>query len=92
VFEIGPKQGFDDSACDKLIEVFGNPISTLKFFASAAKEGRKLATLQQEGLIQLPAPTTEGITLLGVPAHHRKQYGVVEVQRVKRRSKKKKEE
>lgn len=88
VFEIGPKHGFDQTACNKLIEIFGNPISALKFLTEVGKEGRKLAALQQAGLIHLQESSAEGISLLSIPAQYRRGYGIVEVQKVKRRSKK----
>jgi hypothetical protein len=67
VFEIAPKFGFDDVSCNKLIEIMGNPISTLKYLALVGREGRKLAVLQSEGLLELPQASTE-IALLTSPA------------------------
>jgi hypothetical protein len=63
VFEVGEKLGFDALSCDKLIEIVGNPISALKYIVAAGNEGRKLATLEQQGLLRLPAPTGEAIVL-----------------------------
>jgi hypothetical protein len=38
VSEIGPQLGFDASNLDKLIEVFGNPIATLKYLLAVGRE------------------------------------------------------
>jgi hypothetical protein len=54
VFEVGKSLGFDGSSCDKLINIVGNPISALKFLVAAANEARKLAELQDAGLLVLP--------------------------------------
>ena len=48
---------------EALIHVLGNPISALKFLVAAGKEGRKLATLQNEGKLALPAPADPHIRL-----------------------------
>jgi hypothetical protein len=56
VFDVGVPLGFSHDACEKLINVLGNPISALKFLVAAGKEGRKLATLHGEGKLSLPTP------------------------------------
>ena len=63
VFEIGPKLGFDALSCERLIAIVGNPISTLKFLVAIGREGRKLADLQSNGLLELPAPPDGIITI-----------------------------
>lgn len=63
VFELGPKLGFDALSCERLIDIVGNPISTLKFLVMAGKEGHRLSTLQKNGLINLPMASAETITI-----------------------------
>ena len=53
-FEVGEKLGFDPISCEHLISITGNPISALKYLAVAGAEGRKLAELQKQGLLELP--------------------------------------
>jgi hypothetical protein len=87
VFEVGEKLGFDALSCDKLIEIVGNPISALKYIVAAGNEGRKLAALEQQGLLQLPALTGEAIVLQSSGGSKQRQRGVVQV--VRRRTRKK---
>lgn len=54
VFEAGQILGFDGDSCEVLISATGNPISALKYLVAAAREARKLADLQRDGLIKLP--------------------------------------
>jgi hypothetical protein len=54
VFDVGARLGFDPVSCEKLIEIVGNPISALKFLVAVGNEGRKLATLQENGLSSFP--------------------------------------
>jgi hypothetical protein len=54
VFELGAKLGFDALSCERLIEIVGNPISTLKYLVAVGNEGRKLAELEAAGLLKLP--------------------------------------
>jgi hypothetical protein len=61
-FAVGERLGFDAISCDRLIAIVGNPFSALKYLV-AAGEGRKLATLQQNGLLQLPDTTGDAIEI-----------------------------
>jgi hypothetical protein len=79
VFEIGEKLGFDALSCDRLIAVIGNPISALKFLVAAGREGQKLASLAQSGLLQLPSPSGEAIAIHGPDSATRRTRGGVEV-------------
>jgi hypothetical protein len=85
VFEVGEKLGFDALSSDKLTEILGNPISALKYIVAAGNEGRKLATLEQQGLLQLPAPTGDAIVLQSSGTPRRRQSGRVQVVRKKSR-------
>jgi len=72
VFEIGPKLGFDDVSCERLIDIVGNPISTLKFLA-VGREGRKLAELQNSNLLQLPSTPVDSILIPPVATKARRR-------------------
>lgn len=63
VFELGANLGFDALSCERLIDILGNPISTLKYLVMAGSEGRKLSTLQDKGLLTLPMAPKETITI-----------------------------
>jgi len=76
VFEVGEHLGFDALSCEKLIEIVGNPISALKYLVAAGNEGRKLAHLEQTGLLQLPAPSGEAIVLHSPGTKRRTSSGV----------------
>ncbi len=85
VFDVGAALGFDPISCEKLIEIIGNPISALKFVVAAGNEGRKLATLQENGLLTLPEPGSGTIALQG-SGDPRGRTGMVAVARKRRRS------
>jgi hypothetical protein len=88
VFEVGGTLGFTPSSCDVLIATVGNPIAALKFLVAVGKEGRKLANLQKEGKLQLPAPTGDEIELKPSASSKKRMKGQVEVVRRRRRKKK----
>jgi hypothetical protein len=62
-FAVGEKLGFDAISCDTLIGIVGNPIAALKYLVATGVEGKKLAKLQQEGLLKLPEPSGEMIVI-----------------------------
>jgi hypothetical protein len=80
VFDIGGRLGFTHKACEVLIATVGNPIAALKFLVVVGKEGRKMATLQQEGKLALPPPTSEDIEMQP-SASTKRRKGQVEVVR-----------
>lgn len=88
VFEIGGGLGFDAISCDRLIEIVGNPIAALKYLVTAGKEGRKLAELQESGLLQLPAPGDDSASIIPTDPKNRGRRPGVEVVRKRRKSKK----
>jgi hypothetical protein len=90
-FTVGEKLGFDAISCDALIGIIGNPISALKYLVTAGNEGRKLATLQQGGLLKLPDPAdaTAPITISSAKKKSRSAPTGVIVQRTRRRPQKK---
>lgn len=84
--ELGERLGFGDRAVERVIEIAGNPISALKYLVALAKETRKLADLEKEGLLKLPnAPDTP--LLLG-PSTGRRTRGIP-ITTLKSRSRKK---
>jgi hypothetical protein len=85
VFDVGARLGFDPVSCEKLVEIVGNPISALKFLVAIGNEGRKLATLQENGLLQLPQPGSDAIVLQGAGDKHGRRKGGVQVVRKVRR-------
>jgi hypothetical protein len=85
VFDVGARLGFDPLSCEKLVEIVGNPISALKFLVAIGNEGRKLATLQENGLLQLPEPGSDSIVLQGTGDKHGRRKGGVQVVRKVRR-------
>ena len=66
VFELGKSLGFTQESCNTLLEVAGGPIGALKLLVAVARQGRRLAELQQQGKLlfaeatsnqrQLPSP------------------------------------
>lgn len=89
-FTVAEKLGFDAISCDALITIIGNPISALKYLVAAGVEGRKLATLQQNGLLRLPDPAGGAPTIpsAGKASRTAGPSGVI-VERARRRPKKK---
>jgi hypothetical protein len=85
VFDVGARLGFDPLSCEKLVEIVGNPISALKFLVAIGNEGRKLATLQEHGLMQLPEPGSDAIVLQGAGDKHGRRKGSTQVVRKARR-------
>jgi hypothetical protein len=78
VFDVGVPLGFNREACEALISVHGNPISALKYLVAVAKEGRKLATLQNEGKLSLPVPPDPNVQIeLSSGARIRRSGGLV---------------
>jgi hypothetical protein len=84
-FEVGEILGFDPISCENLISITGNPISALKYLAVAGAEGRKLAELQKQGLLELPEPREQVNTINpGKSQHRRGRSGlIVETKRAK---------
>jgi hypothetical protein len=58
-FTVGEKLGFDAISCDTIISIAGNPFAALKYLVAAGNEGRKLARLQESGLLRLPPASGE---------------------------------
>jgi len=85
VFELGGKLGFDALSCERLIDIVGNPISTLKFLVAVGREGRKIATLDSNGLIKLPDTPEQPISLPRSANQRQRRRAGVEVQVIKRR-------
>jgi hypothetical protein len=55
-FEYGKELGFPRKKIEDMIELTGNPISTLRLMTNLAVEARRLVKLQSAGKLQLPAP------------------------------------
>jgi hypothetical protein len=85
VFEIGIKLGFDTLSCERLIEIVGNPISTLKFLVAVGREGRKIAAMEGQGLLQLPVASEDPITIPRSDPRRRKSKPGVQVIRKRHR-------
>jgi hypothetical protein len=88
-FEVGEKLGFEHNACESLIAIIGNPIATLKFLVAAGNEGRKLAKLENSGLLRLPE-TPENVIIHSARQEERLGRAGVVVNRVGPRKPKKK--
>ena len=86
VFQVGEKLGFDALSCERMIEIVGNPISTLKYLVAIGNEGRKLAQLENDGLLKLPnAP--EDTVLVPQPKTRARRTGVEVVHKRSRKRK-----
>lgn len=83
VFEVGPRLGFTEPSCERIIEIAGNPISALKLIVAIGREGRRVATLQQQGLLELP-PTPNEVDISANPSKALTR-GIVRVERKKTR-------
>lgn len=90
VFDIGVSLGFGHKACETLITVTGNPIAALKFLVVVGREGRKLATLQRQGKLTLPAPSSEEVEIRKSATTREREKTTVE--RVRQGMRKPKEE
>ncbi|MCK1518624.1 hypothetical protein IVB22_40385 [Bradyrhizobium sp. 190] len=84
VYEAGKLLGFDGQTCNTLINITGNPISALKYLVAAANEARKLADLQNRGLLTLPK-SDEPISIQGPQTLQRRTGGGVAVEKSPRR-------
>jgi hypothetical protein len=87
VFDVGMTLGFTHHSCDVLIGIVGNPISALKYLVAVGKEGRKMASLQKEGKLQLPAPPKDQIELRVSATTRKRIKGTYKVERVQPRKK-----
>jgi len=87
-FRIGENLGFDPISCEKLIAIVGNPIAALKYLVAAGNEGRKLAQLENGGLIQLPDTQVDVAIHSARRGERRGRTGVI-VERVNQRKQKK---
>lgn len=86
VFEVGERLGFDALSCERLVDIVGNPISTLKYLVAISNEARKLASLDSGGLIELPANSTD-VVAIPPPKSRARRQGVEVVRRRDRRVK-----
>jgi hypothetical protein len=86
VFEVGGNLGFDALSCQRLVEIVGNPISTLKYLVAVGNEGRKLAKLESEGLVRLPSASDDTV-LIPRPKTRAREAGVEVVHKRRRKRK-----
>lgn len=56
-FDFGAFLGFDNRQIESMIELTGNPISTLRLLVSLSKESRRMAELETRGKLKLPRKT-----------------------------------
>jgi hypothetical protein len=84
VFDVGKQLGFDGASCNTLINVTGNPISALKYLVAAAVEARKLADLQNNGLLVLPK-SDDPISIQGPKTLQKRTRGGVPIEEAMRR-------
>lgn len=55
-FELGKLLGFEKKNVELMIDLTGNPISTLRLMVTLGKEARRVADLQSKGKLKLPSP------------------------------------
>ena len=55
-FEYGKELGFSKKRIEKMIELTGNPISTLRLLTNLAVEARRMVKLENAGKLKLPKP------------------------------------
>jgi hypothetical protein len=55
-FEYGKELGFSKKKIEDMIELTGNPISTLRLMANLAVEARRMVKLENAGKLRLPGP------------------------------------
>ncbi len=55
MFELGHQMGLDDTLCNRVLEMAGNPVSGLKFMAALTLQARTVARLGARGLLELPS-------------------------------------
>jgi hypothetical protein len=87
-FKVGEQLGFEHKSCESLIVIVGNPIAALKYLVAAGNEGRKLAQLENGGLLQLPETSAEFTIHSSREGERRGRSGIV-VERANKRKPKK---
>jgi hypothetical protein len=83
-FKVGEHLGLEPNSCENLIAIVGNPIAALKYLVAAGNEGRKLAQLENGGLLQLPETPVDVSIQSARPEERRGRAGVM-VKRVGQR-------
>ena len=58
VFELGKSLGFTQESCNTLLEVAGGPLGALRLLVAVARQGQRLAELQQQGKLVFAEATT----------------------------------
>jgi len=53
-FEYGKELGFTKARIEKMIDLTGNPISTLRLLTNLAVEARRMVKLENAGKLKLP--------------------------------------
>jgi hypothetical protein len=86
-FQIGQQIGFNEPAVERIIAISGNPITALKYMIAIANEARKIADLENAGLLKMPEPPDDFPLVLG-PSTGRRTKGGVKVTTLKSRGRK----
>jgi len=58
-FDYGKELGFSEKKIEQMIELTGNPISTLRLLTNLAVEARRMVKLDRAGKLKLPKPSDE---------------------------------
>lgn len=57
--ELAPKLGFSQRDVDKLIDLTGNPISSLRLMVALSNESRRMLEMEEHGKLKLPRKSIE---------------------------------